>query len=74
MFRAFWDVAPWSHVEVDRRLGGAYCLRHQGDEDGGSAHLWNVGQLQRDYEALYPSRLLNFILAAVRTWNLTRVM
>jgi hypothetical protein len=29
----------------------------------------NVGQLQRDYTALY-SRRLNFILAVVRTWNL----
>jgi hypothetical protein len=28
---AFWDVAPRSLVEVDRRLRGAYCL-HQGDE------------------------------------------
>jgi hypothetical protein len=37
-FRLFWDVAPCSHVEVDRRFRGAYCLHHQGD-DGGSAHL-----------------------------------
>jgi hypothetical protein len=32
----FWDVAPCSHVEVDR------------PDDGGSKHLWNVDQLQRD--------------------------
>jgi hypothetical protein len=31
-FRVFWDVAPCSHVEVDRRFRGAYCLHHQGDE------------------------------------------
>jgi hypothetical protein len=29
-FRVFWDVAPCSHVEVDQRFGGAYCLHHQG--------------------------------------------
>jgi hypothetical protein len=27
----FWDVAPCSQVEVDRRFRGAYCLHHQGD-------------------------------------------
>jgi hypothetical protein len=26
-----WDVAPCSHVEVDRRFRGAYCLHHQGN-------------------------------------------
>jgi hypothetical protein len=42
---AFYDIAPCSVVEVDRRFSGAYC--HQGDdgggthrpEDGGSKHL-----------------------------------
>jgi hypothetical protein len=29
-FRVFWDVAPCSHVEVDRRFRGAYCLHRQG--------------------------------------------
>jgi hypothetical protein len=29
--RVFWDVAPCSHVEVDRCFRGAYCLNHQGD-------------------------------------------
>jgi hypothetical protein len=28
----FWDFAPRSLVEVDRRFRGAYCLHHQGDE------------------------------------------
>jgi ribosomal protein S12 len=31
-FRAVWDVAPCSHVEVDRRFRGVYCLHHQGSE------------------------------------------
>jgi hypothetical protein len=30
-FRVFWDVAPCSHVDVDRRFRGAYCLHHQVD-------------------------------------------
>jgi hypothetical protein len=28
----FWDVAPCSLVDIDRRFGGAYCLHHQGYE------------------------------------------
>jgi hypothetical protein len=42
---AFWDTEQCSHVEVYRRLGGAYCLHNQGDDfpdDGGSTHLLNV--------------------------------
>jgi hypothetical protein len=31
-FRVFWDIAPCSHVEVDRRFGGAYCLHHRPDD------------------------------------------
>jgi hypothetical protein len=37
-FRVFWDVAPCSHVEVDRRFRGAYCLHHRPD-DGGNTHV-----------------------------------
>jgi hypothetical protein len=28
----FWDLAPCSLVHTDRRLKGAYCLQHPGDE------------------------------------------
>jgi hypothetical protein len=28
----YWDVAPCSHVEVDRRFRGAYCLYHRPDD------------------------------------------
>jgi hypothetical protein len=35
-FRVFWDVAPCSHAEVDRRFRGAYCLNHRLDDDGSS--------------------------------------
>lgn len=30
--RAFWNVAQWSFVELDRRFRGAYDLHHQGGE------------------------------------------
>jgi hypothetical protein len=52
-----WDVAPCSHVEVDRRFRGAYCLYHHRPDDGSSTHLCNVGKLQRDYTALHPRKL-----------------
>jgi hypothetical protein len=31
-FSVFWNVAPCSHVKVDRRFRGAYCLHYQVDE------------------------------------------
>jgi hypothetical protein len=30
--RVIWDVAPCSHVEVDRRFRGAYFLHHRPDQ------------------------------------------
>jgi hypothetical protein len=41
---AFWDIAPYSLVEVDRRSRGAYGLRYQDD-------------FLPDYKAQYPRRL-----------------
>jgi hypothetical protein len=32
MKTAFWDVVPYSFVEVHQLLRGAYCLYHQGNE------------------------------------------
>jgi hypothetical protein len=29
-----------SLVEIDRRFRGSYCLHHQGDDIGGSKHIW----------------------------------
>jgi hypothetical protein len=52
-FRVFWDVMPFSQVDVDRRFRGAYCFHHHGDET-------------HPYTAVHPRRL-NFVLAAVRT-------
>jgi hypothetical protein len=35
----FWDISPYSLVEVDRRFRDVYCLHHHGNDDGGSKHL-----------------------------------
>jgi hypothetical protein len=35
---AFWDTAPCSLVEVDRRFRDAYCLHHNGDETSTRLH------------------------------------
>jgi hypothetical protein len=40
-YRVFWDVAPCSHVEVDRRFVGAYCPHHRPD-DGGFLRFYSV--------------------------------
>jgi hypothetical protein len=29
----FWDIAPYSVIEVDRRFRGAFCRHHQDDEN-----------------------------------------
>lgn len=53
----FWNIAPYSLADVDRRFGGAYCLYQQDDNDGGSTYLRDVSELQRDYNAQYSRRL-----------------
>jgi hypothetical protein len=55
-YKMFWDTALCSLVEVDWHFRGVYFLSHQGNYDGGSMHLWNVGLLW-DYMAQYPRRL-----------------
>jgi hypothetical protein len=49
-------VAPCSLIEVFQRFRGTCCLHHQGDEDGGSKHLRNVGKLLPDYTVLQSRR------------------
>jgi hypothetical protein len=41
-----WSVTPCSH---------------QGDDDGGGKHLWNIGKLLPDYTVLQPRRLYNLV-------------
>jgi hypothetical protein len=64
----FWDVAPCSLVEIERRFRGAYCLLHQAHhpDNGGSKHLLNVGQFPRDYTVQH-SRTQSSSHSAVRT-------
>jgi hypothetical protein len=50
----FWDVLPCKII-VYRRFRGTCCLHHQGDDDGGSMYLWNVGR-QLVYTAVHPRR------------------
>jgi hypothetical protein len=66
----FWDVLPCKII-VNQRLRGTCCLHHQG-----SLMLEaDVPLKRRSTIILHGStsqkKILNFILAAVRTWNLT---
>jgi hypothetical protein len=58
---AFWDIAPCSLVNVDRRFRSTYSVHNRGDDghDGGSPQLRNVGLLHRDYVA--PQKAVIFI-------------
>jgi hypothetical protein len=53
----FWDVAP-------------YSLSTHLPDGGGSKNLWNVRKLVPDHDATTRKTAI-FVLAAVRTWNLT---
>jgi hypothetical protein len=59
--RAFWDVAPYSLVGVNRRFRGAYSI----PGDGGCTHVWNIGLLQRDYMALYLIFMKCFVMPVI---------
>jgi hypothetical protein len=63
-FRVFWDVAPCSHIEVDRRFRGAYCLMVAVCTSETSVNI-NVTTWR------YIPQTPNVILTAMRTWNLT---
>jgi hypothetical protein len=65
---AFWNIAPWSFVQVDQRFRSMYCLHRRVDrrpDDGSSTYLWNIGLLLRDYRVVYPRRLSSLYLALV---------
>jgi hypothetical protein len=38
----FWDVAPCSLIDTDRRFRGAYCLHHQGGRENMKFHLLQI--------------------------------
>jgi hypothetical protein len=52
----FWVVAPCTLVEVYQCFRGACYLRHQGNDDEGSKHLWNISKLLPDYMVQQPRR------------------
>jgi hypothetical protein len=54
---AFWSSALGSLAEVDRRFRGAYCFHHQ-------SNTWLRGAKFR--------KAVNFILTALRTWNIAK--
>jgi hypothetical protein len=53
----FWDVAPCSVVDINRRFRGAYCsiIRAMSNIEG-SKFFWNVGQYLPDYTVHHPRR------------------
>jgi hypothetical protein len=50
--RVFWDVLPFSQIDVDRRFRGACYLHHQG-----STHIWNVSLHRFENTAVHPRKL-----------------
>jgi hypothetical protein len=70
---AFWDIASCRHTEFGRSFKDAYCLHHQGDDN--LKALITSETSVRFYEttgALYQEVLI-FILAAMKTLNLTNI-
>jgi hypothetical protein len=47
------DLVSLKHDESEVRVSSC----HEGDGNGGSTHLWNVGLLQWDYATLYHRRM-----------------
>jgi hypothetical protein len=52
---AFWDVAPCSLLDTDRRFGRAYRLHHHHD-DGGNKLFKTLGWYLPDYTVLHPRK------------------
>jgi hypothetical protein len=54
----FWDVAPCSLVEIDRRFRGAYCLYHQGRVEAVSTSETSVNLYKATRRNILERRLL----------------
>jgi hypothetical protein len=63
--RAFWDTAPCSLGKIVRRLRRESWLLHKGDSP------MKRRSTSRKLHGSISQRAATFILAAVRTWNLT---
>jgi hypothetical protein len=62
MMTIFWDIAPCSLVETDRRCRGAYCLNHQGNT------------LNKLIEQTGTEYILRLLLLTVCAYNHVRVV
>jgi hypothetical protein len=62
-----WDVLLRNVVEVYGRFRGAYCLCHQNNKQAPLKCQWTSTRLH----CTIAHRTVIFILATVRTWNLT---
>jgi hypothetical protein len=70
---AFWDMGPYSLIEVYRRFRGAYWLHHQwfhGFGDGGSTHLRETSVCFNETVSQKPVIFAIHILTAGRTSEL----
>jgi hypothetical protein len=60
----FWDVPPYSLVDVNRRFSGACCLYRQGDKVASASEMSvNFTRLQGSSD----QKTVIFILAVMRT-------
>jgi hypothetical protein len=67
----FWDVAPCSQVEVYRRFKGACCLHHEGFLIMEAGSISETLVTSTRPHGTTTQKTVIFILAAVRTWDLT---
>jgi hypothetical protein len=65
--RLFWDVAPYSPVEVDRRFGGVYCFHNWSRHDDGVSSSETSVSLPL-YTPQYPTRLV-FLMNVLVQWK-----
>jgi hypothetical protein len=69
----FWDVAPCSFFGVERRFRDAYCRHHQGVELMEAVRTFESRSAPMTLHGATFQKALIFIIAAVKTWNLTDV-
>jgi hypothetical protein len=63
-FRVFWDVAPCSHVEVNRRFRGAYCLMMSASETSVNFNVttWRYNTEDSELHACHRENLKSHIM------------
>jgi hypothetical protein len=75
-FQVLTAASLCSLVEVCQHFRGACYLHHQGDDDGGSKHLWDIGKLLPDYMVqkprIQPSTTVRFKANIIPQYCLSR--